>query len=182
MTTDNLTALLARSVAGDRKARDLVYQTSFSRLRRIAASLLARESRSDTPEATALVNEAYASRLHGLRVSPKSREHFFGMAARAMRQVLIDQGRISRAVKNTRPRAGSVEGEAAASMSREAELALGVALERLAEVDPVAAETIRLRYAEGYTQIEVASMQNRDSWRVAADCEFGLSWMRGQLG
>lgn len=175
------TELLAKSSSGDRLARDAVFELAFGRLRRIAASLIARERWGPTLQATVLVNEAFATRLHDLRAAPSNTEHFFSLAARAMRQVLIDRGRCRGAVKNTPTESLRPIFSGCEQREQQLQIATRMALNQLADMDRLAAETIRLRYMDGYTVGEIAEVQKRERWRVTADCEFGLDWMKSQL-
>lgn len=172
--------MLARATAGDVGARDVVFERSFGRLRRIAASLLSRERGSITLQATVLVNEAFVNRLHNLSLAPESSEHFFSLCARAMRQVLIDRGRLRRAIKNT-PIDDAEIGRDSMRPPKDLGFSAKVELDRLGQFDSQAADTIRLRYLDGFTVGEIADLQSRDRWRVSADCEYGMAWLRKQL-
>src|SRR5215470_12745826 len=94
-----ITQLLNRLSAGDRHAEDKILQLVYKDLRRLARHYLAAERRDHTLQATALVHEAYLriSRQSGFKW--QNRSHFFAVAARAMRRVLVDHARKRNAVK-----------------------------------------------------------------------------------
>ena len=93
MSTSHAGALFDKVRAGDSAARDVLYENCFARLHLIAASLLSRECRGHTLQPTALVGELFF-KLRGFEHRILNEDHFFGMAARAMRQVLIDHARV----------------------------------------------------------------------------------------
>src|SRR5579862_5732569 len=90
--------ILDRARLGDLLARETVYRLSFERLRRIAGALLRRERAGHTLQATALVSELFLKLLR-MEARIVDEDHFFRVAARAMRQVLIDHARCKRPAK-----------------------------------------------------------------------------------
>ncbi len=98
-----------------------------------------------------------------------------------MRQVLIDHARARRPAKRV-----SLEHVAellsAGDRGNEAVLAVKLVFEKLRALDPKVAETVWMRSVEGVTALEMSRLQNRELWRVRADCDFGLQWMANQLG
>jgi RNA polymerase sigma factor (TIGR02999 family) len=127
-------------------------------LRRIAGAYMRRERADHTLQPTALVNEAYL-RLVEDDISWEGRAHFYGIAARVMRQILVDHARKHQAAKRGAGR------RADKSVSRVADpagggdidvLALHLALDELATLDPRQAHIIELRYFGGLTEEEVA--------------------------
>ena len=127
-------------------------------LRRIAGAYMRRERADHTLQPTALVNEAYLRLVEG-EVAWEGRAHFFGIAARVMRQILVDHARKHQAAKRG---AGH---RADKSVSKVADpagggdidvLALHLALEDLAKLDPRQAGIVELRYFGGLTEEEVA--------------------------
>ncbi len=173
-------SIVERARSGDRIAREAVYGLAFPRLRRIASALLSRERAGHTLQPTALVSELF---LKLLRMESRilDEDHFFRMAARAMRQVLIDHSRTRRPAKRV-----SLEQVADLLSARdrdgEAALAVKMVFEKLRSMDAKVAETVWLRSVEGLTNLEMSRVQNRELWRVRADCDFGLQWMANQLG
>src|SRR5579871_4187510 len=90
--------ILDRARSGDDLARDAVYRLAFQRLRKIAGNLLRRERAGHTLQPTALISELFLKLLR-MEARIVDEDHFFRLSARAMRQVLIDYARSSRAGK-----------------------------------------------------------------------------------
>jgi RNA polymerase sigma factor (TIGR02999 family) len=156
-------------------------------LRRAAAAYMRRERPEHTLQPTALVNEAYV-RLIGQRdVRWEHRAHFFGIAARVMRQILVDHARKRRARKR---RMGvradrSVSKLADPSSGQDIDvLALHVALEELATLDPRQAEIVELRYFGGLTEEEVATVKSLSPATIRREIAAAKFWlgrrMKGQ--
>ena len=172
--------ILERARLGDDIAREAIYRLAFQRLRRIATALLRRERAGHTLQPTALVSELF---LKLLRMESRilDEDHFFRVSARAMRQVLIDHARSRRPAKRV-----SLEHVAellsAGDRNGESALAVKLVFEKLRALDAKVAQTVWLRSVEGLTALEMSRLQNRELWRVRADCDFGLQWMASQLG
>ena len=160
-----------------------LYRIAFRRLYAIAAALLRKERRGHTLQPTALISELFL-KLRRLETRVLNAEHFFRIAAEAMHQVLIDSARAKHAAK--RIPADWVPDMLAGAGGRhydpELRLTLKIGMERLRVIDRLAAETMWLRCADGLTVEEVGSRQGRECWRVRADYDFALTWLRSQLG
>jgi RNA polymerase sigma factor (TIGR02999 family) len=152
--------LLERATAGDPQAASRLMPLVYDELRRLAASYLRRERKGQTLQATALVHEAYV-RLIGPGERPwTGRTHFLAIAARSMRQVLVDRARRRQAAK----RGGDPERLtlddavlAAPDPGRGIDLtALDDALNQLEALDPQQARIVELRYFGGLTVEETA--------------------------
>ncbi len=179
MESSNFTLLVRSAQGGDRTAESAVYRLAFPRLRRTAAMLLTRESPSHLLQPTALVGELFF-KLRRLDHHILGREHFFRLAARAMRQTLVDYGRKRRAQKRMTPD-GPPQQSHAGLPAQEMHLAARQVFERLQRHDPLAAECVWMRRVEGRTLDEVARLQNRKVWSVRNDYDFGVEWMARQL-
>jgi len=180
--TEVLASLFEKARLGDRLARDAVYRLAFYRLRGIASALLRRERPGHTLQPTALVSELFL-KLQKLETRILSEDHFFRIAARAMRQVLIDHARAKRPA-TTVPAELIPELLLPANQnasSPESVLAVKIVFEKLRAMDVKVAETVWLRCVEGLTVDEMSRAQDRKEWRVRADCDFGLQWMASQL-
>jgi DNA-directed RNA polymerase specialized sigma24 family protein len=151
-------------------------------LRSIAAKLLHRESPGHTLQPTALVTESFL-KLHRIRAPIASEAHFFHLSARAMKQVLVEHARTRGSwIKVTAE--SIIELLPAVDQGRvQPELALSVkaVLSELQAMDPKAAEALWLRCVEGWTIEETSLRQQRDQWRVRADCDFALEWLAAKL-
>ena len=181
MTVDALDSLLHNAKLGDLAARDVFYDLAFNRLRSIASKLLRHERPGHTLQPTALVNEFFL-KLRRFESDILNQDHFFRLAARAMRQVLIDHSRMSRRAVSVSPQeAAELLGLFHANASLESGIAVREVFEKLRAMDEQVASTVWLRSVDGLTANEISRMQNRELWRVRADCDFGLHWMAGRL-
>ena len=152
--------LLRACARGDADARDRLLPLVYRELKRRAAAYLRRERRDHTLQPTALVHEAYLKLFADDPVAWQNREHFFGIAARVMRQILIDHARAHQAGK--RGGAGvrvSLTDHVAASRPADCDvLALHEVLDELARIDPRQAQIVELRYFGGLSEQEVAAV------------------------
>ena len=178
---EDLTALLARWRTGTPDDRERVLAAVQADLRRIAGAYMRRERREHTLQPTALVNEAYL-RLLGSREEGRweDRAHFFGIAARLMRQILVDHARKRRARKRgmgTRSDR-SVSKLAAPSNALDFDvLALHDALTELAVLDPRQAEIVELRYFGGLTEAEVATAKALSPATIRREIAAARFWL-----
>lgn len=174
MANEDLTVLLRRMVAGDSSAAEQALQLTFPRLRQIAHALMNGESHRRTLQPTALVNELYLRHLQHLDLSIQDRQHFFYLAARGMRRILIDHARARRAAKRTADEQPFPPGLPHwVQLSAEDLLAVDEALTKLEKESVRAARVVELRYILGCTQQEVAQLLGvsvrtvRDDWDYA---------------
>lgn len=148
-----VTFLLSRWRAGDREALDALVPLVYEELRRLARHYLQQERRDHTLQSTALVHEAYVRLLGQSPPEWKSRAHFFGIAAKLMRQILVDHARSHRAAK----RGGNAlkltltEGLAGRKGKDLDVVALDDALNNLAELSPQQSHIVELRFFSGLT-------------------------------
>ena len=158
VTRNGVTALLVAWARGDREADDHLMRAIYDDLRRVARRRLRAERPGHSLAPTALVHEAYLRLVDLRKVHWQNRAHFFAIAARVMRQVLVDHARahdaakrggadckvnLSEAVGATQPRAVNL-------------LDLDVALDRLAAIDERLADLVVLRFFGGLTVEEAA--------------------------
>ena len=161
-----ITSLLARARKGDRQATDDLMPLVYEELRQLADRCLAAEQRGATLQPTALVHEAYLRLVDTSRVRWQSRAHFFGVAGRAMRHILVDRARERAADKRGGgvahlpiEAADSGAGPAAvwaASDQADRVLAVDAALDKLKTLDPQLVSLVELRFFVGLTLAEVA--------------------------
>jgi RNA polymerase sigma-70 factor (ECF subfamily) len=180
----DVTALLLAWRAGDASAAERLLPMVYDELHRQAARAMWREDAAHTLQATALVNEAYLRLVDQRRVEWKSRAHFFGIAAQAMRRVLVDHARGRLAEK----RGGTMQrvtlGDAGAAASGDADLdvlALHDALERLAAIDPDQARLVELRYFGGLGIEETADALGVSGATVKREWAVARAWLRREL-
>lgn len=172
----DITSLLAAARGGDRGALAHVYELAYAELKRIAARQRGGFGGADTLSTTALVHEAYL-KLAGDRGNwvGTDRIHFFALAARAMRQVLIDhargRGRQKRGAGAPHLDLELVDPGVEASI--EELLAIDTALERLGQLDPELERLVEWRFFAGLTVEEIAPMVGlsertiKRQWRTA---------------
>ncbi len=157
------------------KAADQLFEVAYAELRKLASDLLRGERSDHTLQSTALVHEAYIRLVDDTRVEWQNRAHFFGIAARAMRQILVDHARRRAAAK----RGGgwqkiTLDDSLGLEAPSDVEiLDLEAALTRLAEMHERMARIVELRIIGGLKVVEIAhviglSRQTvHDDWRVA---------------
>ena len=179
-----VTVLLKSWRQGDSSALDRVAEIVDRELRRLAGSYLRRERPGHTLQPTALVNEAFM-RLMGQadRVDWESRSQFIAIAARHMRQILVDHARRHRAGKRG---AGvtliSLDDAPASTPPPSTDLlALDEALEQLAAVDARKARAMELKYFGGLEMAEIASALNLSIKTVEKDVRLAGAWLRAAL-
>ena len=179
-----VTELLLAWRAGDEQALDGLVPLVYEELRRIARRHLRREQPGHTLAPTALVNEAYLRLINAQQVKWQDRLHFFAVASRIMRRVLVDTARAKRASK----RGGSAkrvtfDDSLAVSTERAFDLvALDDALEALALADPRKARVVELRVFCGLSVQEIASVIGVSTDTVTRDWKFVTSWLKRELG
>jgi RNA polymerase sigma factor (TIGR02999 family) len=174
-----VTELLARWRGGDEAALQELLPLVYDELRRIASRQMARERPGHTLQTTALVNEAYA-RLVTAEVSWTDRAHFFAVAARAMRRVLVDHARARRSAKRGGGAAPSPLEAFDAPVGEPLPdlLDLDRALEGLAREDPVKARRLELHYFAGLGHDDLARLENVSVSTVRRDLRFALARLR----
>jgi len=184
VSSQPVTGLLQDWRRGDSSALGRVAEIVDRELRRLASAYLRRESPGHTLQPTALVNEAYMRLIgQGDRIDWESRSQFIGIAARHMRQILVDHARRHIAAKRG---AGAtlipLDDAPASSHPRSADLmALDEALNKLAEVDPRKARAMELKYFGGLEMAEIASVLNVSVKTVEKDVRMAGAWLRAAL-
>lgn len=148
-----VTYLLTRWRSGDRHALDSLMPLVYEELRRLARHYLKQERPDHTLQSTALVHEAYVRLLGQHPPEWKSRAHFFGVAARLMRQILVDHARNHNAAKRggNSVRLTVQEGLVGRRGKELDVVALDDALKKLAELSPQQSQIVELRFFSGLT-------------------------------
>lgn len=179
----DVTALLRRVGDGDADALDHVFPLVYQELQRIARAQLAHERAGHTLQPTALVNEAYLKLIQRPPIGAETRGHFLGVAARAMRQVLVDHARAWGAEK----RGGGVtpvtlqEELAGVRSDPEEVLALDQALDRLDVLDSRLRQVVELRYFAGLHDEEIAGVLGVTRRTVQRDWTKARAWLNREL-
>jgi RNA polymerase sigma factor (TIGR02999 family) len=167
----DVTRLLAEYRAGDRSALERLFPLIYDELHGRAHRQLARHRPGDTLSTTALVHEAYLKLTDSHGQSYNDRMHFFAVASRAMRQILVDHARRKLAEKRGGGRVEvSLDPADLASPERAAELvALDEALGELAKLDQRLARTVELRFFGGLSVEEAADLLGTSPRTVKRD-------------
>jgi RNA polymerase sigma factor (TIGR02999 family) len=175
--THEVTRLLAEWGKGDERAAAQLMPLVYGELRQLAAAYLRRERKGHTLQPTALVHEAYLRLVEQSNPDWESRSHFYGVAARVMRQVLVDHARRKKAKK----RAGQpVPLEQAVSFQEDhsgALVALNASLEDLEKIDARKCKAIELRYFGGLSMEEIARSLNVSVETVRRDLRMAEAWL-----
>ena len=174
---------------GEREqAVDQLYQAAYAELHRIAEGLMRRERPDHTLQPTALIHEAYLKLVDQSHVDWRNRAHFLGVAAQAMRRLLVDHARGRDREKRgggaTLLELGSAAGEAGLAVpGRSVDLlALDQALERLAALDPAQARLVELRFFGGLSVEEAAEALGVSTATAGRDFRSARAFLARELG
>ena len=176
-----LTDLLQQAHSGDSQAFNRVVPLVYDELTRIAASQRRRHSKSDPLQTTGLVHEAF---LRIARTVPEceNRSHFYGIASRVMRQVLIDSARSRLAAKRGPGLEDPlVECSAQFVTNDQKFFALHQALDRLLAQSPLKGRLIELRFFVGLTAEESADALALSVHTVRRELRLAQAWLRREL-
>ena len=177
-----LTELLQRIHAGDRQALDIVMPLVYDELKKLAAGHLRREGRARPLETTALVHEAFLRLAHGQPPSYENRAHFYGIASRLMRQVLVDLARArSREKRSAMQEVALAEIPDFGRQPDESLLAMDEALDRLARTDPLKVQLIEMRYFGGMTAEETATVLSISVHVVRRELRLAQAWLHKEM-
>jgi RNA polymerase sigma factor (TIGR02999 family) len=180
---DTGTKLLEAHVAGDPEAAAKLLPLVYEELRALAASYMTRERPDHTLQATALVNEAYLRLVHVDRMSWRGRQHFLAVAATTLRRVLVDYARARSSHKRGRRERFEALSESLGVWTHNppALIALDAALERLAELSPLQARIVELRFFAGLTVEETAAILELGRDKVKSEWAFARVWLKREL-
>jgi RNA polymerase sigma-70 factor, ECF subfamily len=183
VSQQTVTDLLTRLSHGDGAALAQLTPPVYEELRRLAHREMGGQRPDHTLQTTALVNEAYLRLADQTNPRWQNRAHFFAVAARAMRQILVSHARSQQAEKRG---AGAlkVELDEAALVSPEESreiIDLHEALERLAILDARKAQVVELKYFGGLNYDEVAEVLNVSRITVRRDWDFARAWLYAEL-
>jgi RNA polymerase sigma-70 factor (ECF subfamily) len=177
-----VTRLLRSWRDGDRAAADAVMPLIYQELRRLAADCLRGERPGHTFRPTDLVNEAYLRLSAAAQPEWNDRLHFFAIAARNMRQILVDHARQRLAHKRgAGERAIELDDDIAGMQRPEELVALDAALDALAALDERKARVIELHYFGGLTREEIGELLEVHPNTVSRDLRLGQAWIHRQL-
>jgi RNA polymerase sigma factor (TIGR02999 family) len=155
---DAVTRALVGAAAGDDEAAAALWDLTYEELRRIAQRYLHRERADHTLSATALVHEAYLRLVDQTRIQFRDRAHFFAVASKVCRRILVDYARRRSAEKRGGARVKVTLNDAAAMVDSQSEelLALNEALDRLSELNERLGRVVEMRFFGGLSEEETA--------------------------
>lgn len=175
----NVTELLVAWGAGDKDALDQLIALVHDELHRIAERHMRRERSGHTLQTTALLNEAYEKLVGQKNVQWKNRAHFFAIAAQIMRRILIDHAKTRLRVK----RGGgnlkiSLDEVALVSEPRAEELiALDIALNELATLDPQKSRIVEMKFFGGLNMEEIAELEQVSLTTIEREWRKAKAWL-----
>ncbi len=184
-TSEDVTALLLNWQSGDdedapAKLMPLVYDE----LRRVARAYLQREREDHTLQATALVHEAYLQLVDDKKVTWKDRAHFYGIAARLMRQILMQHARAHQAAKRGGPAQVKLSLEEASDLSTDCAVelvALDDALEGFTKIYPRKSKVVELKFFGGMEAKQISEVLQVSEKTVLRDWNFARLWLSREL-
>jgi RNA polymerase sigma factor (TIGR02999 family) len=176
-----VTRLLGEWAKGNQNALDDLMPLVYRELRQLAASYLRKERQGHTLQPTALVHEAYLRLVDQANPTWENRSHFYGVAARLMRQILVDHARRKQADK----RAGlKVPLEHAVTFKQERSqdlIALDAGLCALEKIDPRKCKAVELRYFGGLATEEIARSLAISAVTVRRDLRMAEAWLHREM-
>lgn len=180
---DEISQLLKQWDEGDGKALEEVFPIVTHELRQIAHAHMRKEGANHTLQTTALINEAYLKLVEQKNVRWQNRSHFFAIASKVMRRILLDHAK-----KRLRDKRGGgavhVELENACNISAEKSseiIALNDALNRLAEVDALKSQIVEMRHFGGMSVEETAEALNIAPITVMRHWSIAKAWLRREI-
>jgi RNA polymerase sigma factor (TIGR02999 family) len=178
-----ITALLARVSGGDAEAQSRLAPLVYGELRRLAAHYMRRERPDHTLQPTAVVHEAYIRLVQQKDANWQGRAHFFAIASRMMRNILVDHARNANAGKRG-GRCHKVPLDAALVYAEDQSdqlLMVNEALDRLAQWDPRQCRIVEMRFFGGLSNEEVAEVLGISARTVKREWSVARAWLYGEL-
>ncbi len=182
--SNEVTRLLVDWQHGDKAALDDLMPLVYHELRRLAASYLKSERRNHTLQPTALIHEAYVRMVDQALPEWQNRAHFFGVAARLMRQILVDHARTRGATKRGGEHARISLDDAPPVFTHDdaaSLLMLDEALTRLAEFDERKSRVVEMRAFGGMSVEDTARILGVSEPTVKRDMRLAQAWLRREL-
>jgi len=182
-TQPDITRILERWGSGEEDALEELVPLLYKDLRRMAANYLRRERNEFTLQPTALINEVFLLLIGQHEIKWESRAHFFGIAARLMRRILVDRVRARNAAKRggqhyslSLSKADQIAGRPNVDL-----LALNLALQKLDELNPLQVRIVELRFFGGLTIEESAAVLSISHATLERQWKMARAWLRCEL-
>jgi len=181
--TQDVTDLLISWSDGDKASADRLVPLIYGELRRLAVRQLAGERREHTLQPTALVNEAYMRLADLKRIRWQDRAHFFALASKSMRRILVDHARRTRSAKRGgKDQKISLDEAGDLAMKQAPDLVtLDDALNSLDAIDPLKAAIVELRFFGGLTTKETSEVVGYSTATINRQWQLAKSWLRCEL-
>ena len=176
-----ITELLQRVHAGDKQALESLIPLVYGELKKLASAHLRREGRPRQLETTALVHEAFLRLAGSHHPSYENRSHFYGIASRLMRQILVDMARARAANKRSGEEVNLAEIPDLGSRPDRSLLVMDEALQRLGHSDPLKVKLIDMRYFAGMTAEESAEALSLSVDVVRRELRLARAWLRKEV-
>ena len=182
VTTDDVTAILCAWRDGDARALDRLTPIVYGELRRLARRYMRREQLGHSLQATALVSEAYVRLLGLQRMDWQNRAHFFAVAARLMRRILVDHARRHNLKRGGRVPHVSLDDAVSVAAEPAMDLvSLDEALTALARLDPRKARVVEMRFFAGLSVEETAAVLHVSAVTGMRDWHSAKAWLYREL-
>jgi len=177
-----ITRLLQQAAEGDRTALDEVYASLYPDLKRIARARLRQQGRGDDLGTTTLLHESFVRLVNAAQLRLVDRRHFFAYAARTMRNIIIDSARQHLAERRGGGVAHDTLGgdealQVAGTGPSEELIRVSEALQALEAVDPDLAQLVDMRYFGGYSESEIAALQEVSERTVRRRWDKARAWL-----
>jgi RNA polymerase sigma factor (TIGR02999 family) len=178
-----VTELLIQWSDGDQNALDDLMPIVYDELRRMARGHMNRQDSGHTMQTTELIHEAYLKLAGNEEKDWKNRAHFFGVASKAMRHIIVDYARL----KSSQKRGGNpnritfVENEFASNKNSEEIVALDDALLALAELDERKSRVVEMRFFGGLKNEEIAEVLQVSIITIKRDWNFARNWLLKEI-
>jgi RNA polymerase sigma factor (TIGR02999 family) len=178
---ENVTRLLLDFSAGDGKAHDQLFPLIFAELKRIAGAYMRRESSGHTLQPTALVHEAYIKLIDQNQVDWQNRQHFYAIAAKVMRRILVDHARGKKAQKRGDGQEHVNLDDVSVSNDQPDFVELDRALAELSRDRPRTGQIVELKFFGGLTVEEIAKSLDISTPTVKREWSFAKAWLQSEL-
>lgn len=181
--SSEITQILQDWNNGDEKAQERLLNFVYDELKRHARYLMSRERSDHTLQPTALVHEAFLKLGNGANVRWKDSSHFYGIASRVMRQILVDHARLHAANKrgNNPIRISADDIEIPAHERASSIIAIDEVLNRLAAIDERQARVVEMRFFGGMTNLEISKTLDISERTVAREWQTAKMWLYREL-
>jgi len=181
----DVTQLLVDWQRGDKMALDQLMPLVYRELRKVAASYLRSERRDHTLQPTALIHESYLRMVHQEMPRWENRAHFFGVASKLMRQILVDYARVRKATKRGGEQITiSIDDAQLSSFSTTSEriLNLDAAITKLALLDERKSQVVEMRVFGGMKLADIAVALSVSEPTIKRDLRMARAWLRLEIG